>query len=148
VTLDLDVHQSQINFNRVRLPRRVFVPYPNNKNAIFKDIDEAQAFLIAEVSKNPVGYIKVVSEKDPHTAKITDLVISANNRRQGIGSGLLVAVMDLLAHRDVNMMIIELQSKNDPAIKMVKKMGFKFCGFRDYYFSNQELALFYSRFIG
>ncbi len=148
MNLELEAYQSQAKFVRVRLPRRVFVPYPKKKPEIFEDMEEAEAFLIAEVSKNPVGYIKAVVENDPQNAKVTDLVISSSHRRQGIGSGLFVAVMNLLAHNGHNTVIIDLQSKNDPAIKMVDKLGFKFCGFRDYYFPNQELALFYSRFIG
>jgi ribosomal protein S18 acetylase RimI-like enzyme len=148
MNLDLGVNQSQVEFVRVRLPRRVFVPYPKKKSAIFENMEEAEVFLLAEISQRPVGYIKAVTEKDPHTAKVTDLVISAPKRRQGIGSGLLVAAMNFLANREFNTLIIELQSKNDPAIKMAHKLGFKFCGFRDHYFPNQELALFYSRFIG
>jgi len=111
-------------------------------------MEEAEAFLIAELIGKPVGYIKVLAEKDASTAKVTDLVISNPNRRQGIGSGLLIAVMNLLAHREFNTLIIEMQSKNDPAVEMANKLGFKFCGFRDHYFPNQELALFYSRFVG
>jgi ribosomal protein S18 acetylase RimI-like enzyme len=111
-------------------------------------MEAAEAFLIAEISNKPVGYIKVISEEDAATASVTDLVISATERRQGIGSGLLVAVMNLLTHRGFTAVIIEMQSKNNPAIEMANKMGFKFCGFRDHYFPNQEMALFYSRFIG
>jgi ribosomal protein S18 acetylase RimI-like enzyme len=146
--LNLEPRKSQIEFTRVRLPRRVFVPYPRKKDAIFENMEAAEAFLIAEISNKPVGYIKVISEEDAATASVTDLVISATERRQGIGSGLLVAVMNLLTHRGFTAVIIEMQSKNNPAIEMANKMGFKFCGFRDHYFPNQEMALFYSRFIG
>jgi len=40
-----------------------------------------------------------------------------------------------------------MQSKNNPAIRMANKLGFSFCGFRDHYFPNQDLALFFSRFV-
>jgi ribosomal protein S18 acetylase RimI-like enzyme len=148
MNLDLDAQQSQVKFVRVRLPRRVFIPYPKEKTAIFEKMEESEAFLVADIDQQPVGYIQAVAEKDPQTAKVIDLIISVESRRQGIGSGLLVAAMNLLAHRGFNTLIIELQSKNDPAIKLADKLGFKFCGFRDHYFPNQELALFYSRFIG
>jgi len=148
MNLDLDMYKSQVEFTRVRLPRRVFVPYPRKKKNIFEKMEEVEAFLVAELVSKPVGYIKVIAEKDASTAKVTDLVISTPNRRQGIGSGLLIAVMNLLAHREFNTLVIEMQSKNDPAVEMANKLGFKFCGFRDSYFPNQELALFYSRFVG
>lgn len=148
MNLDLNAYKSQVAFTRVRLPRRVFVAYPRNRKGIFEKMEEAEAFLVAELVGRAVGYIKVIAEKDACTAKVTDLVISTPDRRQGIGSGLLIAVMNLLAHREFNTLIIEMQSKNDPAVEMATKLGFKFCGFRDHYFPNQELALFYSRFVG
>ncbi len=148
MNLDLDAYKSQVQFTRVHLPRRVFVPYPRKKEDIFKKMEEAEAFLVAELGGKPAGYVKVLAEKDTSAAKVTDLVISTPERRQGIGSGLLVAVMNLLSHREFNTLIIEMQAKNDPAVDMANKLGFKFCGFRDHYFSNQELALFYSRFVG
>jgi ribosomal protein S18 acetylase RimI-like enzyme len=39
-----------------------------------------------------------------------------------------------------------MQSKNDPAIAMATKLGFKFFGFRDNYFPNDDLAIFFGRF--
>jgi ribosomal protein S18 acetylase RimI-like enzyme len=78
---------------------------------------------------------------------VADLVVSGPMRRQGIASGLLVAVMNLASNRDYHNLVLEMQSKNEPAIAMAGKLGFNFCGFRDHYFSNQELAMFFSRFV-
>lgn len=145
--LDVDSYTSHVEFRRVRLPRKVFVPYPRQRSEIFNQIEEAEAFLIALISENPVGYIKVIAENDTNVARVTDLVVSAPMRRQGIASGLLIAVINLVSRRDLRYLVLELQSKNDPAIELANKMGFNFCGFRDHYFPNHELALFYSRFI-
>lgn len=147
MSIEQDIYKSQAEFRRVRLPRRVLVPYPRNREDIFKDLDQAEAFLIAELNGQSVGYIKLVRESDTKTARVTDLVVSSPMRRKGIGSGLMVAVMNLVSHRDYNVLVMEMQSKNDPAIEMAIKLGMKFCGFRDHYFPNQEMALFYSRFI-
>jgi RimJ/RimL family protein N-acetyltransferase len=38
-----------------------------------------------------------------------------------------------------------MQSKNHPAIQLAHKLGFEFCGYNDHYFSNQDIALFFSR---
>lgn len=143
---ELDTETTQVNFRRIRLPRQVFVPYPRNRNEVFTDIHQAEALLLAELNNQSVGYIKVEAETDSKVARVVDLVISAPMRRQGIASGLLLAVMDLIANRNFHTLVIEMQSKNDPAIKMANKLGFNFCGFRDHYFPNKELALFFSRF--
>lgn len=147
MNLDLDAQNYKAEFRRVRLPRRVMVAYPRKREEIFSNIDQAEAFLIAELSGRSVGYLKVIAKPDEDALRVTDLVVSGPMRRQGIASGLLVAVMNLASNRDHHYLVLEMQSKNEPAIAMAGKLGFNFCGFRDHYFSNQELALFFSRFV-
>lgn len=146
MSMDLEAEQAHTAFKRVRLPRRVFVPYPRKRDDIFKDYDQVEALLIAVLDERSVGYIKVKAENNARIARVTDLVVSAPMRQQGIASGLILSVMDLAAHRHFHTLILEMQSKNDPAIKMANKLGFNFCGFRDHYFPNHELAMFFSRF--
>jgi ribosomal protein S18 acetylase RimI-like enzyme len=144
---DINPESTKTDFRRTRLPRRVFVPYPRGKEAIFRDLSQAEAFLAAIMENRPVGYIKVLTEADSTIARVSDLVISAPMRRQGIASGLLLAAMDLISHRKFDSLILEIQSKNDPAIAMAQKLGFRFCGYREHYFPNKELALFFNRFV-
>ncbi len=146
MNLQRSYEKAHVDFQRVRLPRRIFVPYPRDREEIFADLERVDQFLVAKLNNTPVGYIKVMAEKEAQVARVSDLVVSAANRRQGIASGLLLAVMDIIIKRDFRILLLEMQSKNDPAICMASKLGFNFCGYRDNYFPNQELALFYSRF--
>lgn len=147
MSFDLSTEVAQTTFKRVRLPRRVFVSYPRNRNDIFMDYEKAEALLIAVLGDRSVGYIKVQAENNPKVARVTDLVVSAPMRQQGIASALILAVMNLATHRQFHNLVIEMQSKNDPAIKMANKLGFNFCGYRDDYFPNHDLAMFFSRFV-
>jgi len=147
MSLDFSSEDLEAKFRRVRLPRRIFVPYPRKKEVIFKDIANSEAFLVAQLGGRPVGYIKVKGEVESSVASVTDLVVSASMRRQGIASGLLLAAMNLVTHRHYQTLLLEIQSKNYPAIEMAQKLGFTFCGFRDNYFPNQEPALFFGRFV-
>lgn len=144
--LDVNAETARTTFRRIRLPRRVYVPYPREKEEIFKEINRAEAFLVAVLEKRPVGYIKVLIEEESKNARVSDLVVSASMRRQGIASGLIYAAMDLISYRQYFALFLEIQSKNDPAISLAGKLGFKFCGYRDLYFPNKELALFFSSF--
>jgi ribosomal protein S18 acetylase RimI-like enzyme len=146
MALDLSSESAKLDFHRTRLPRRIFVPYPRRRDEIFGDLKQAEAFLVAVLDNSPVGYIKVEVEKDNKIARVADLVVSTPLRRKGIASGLLLAVMEMISHRKYYALILEMQSKNDPAITMAAKLGFKFCGYRDHYFSNNELGIFFSRF--
>jgi ribosomal protein S18 acetylase RimI-like enzyme len=146
MSMEVEDKSAEADFRCVRLPRRVFVPYPRKRDMIFSDWERATAFLVGELAGRAVGYLKVQAESESRVARITDLVVSSPMRRQGIASGLILAAMDLIAHRDFYLLIMEMQSKNYPAIQMMNKLGFSFCGFRDHYFPNQDLALFFSRF--
>jgi ribosomal protein S18 acetylase RimI-like enzyme len=146
MALELSSEAAKLDFRRTRLPRRVFVPYPRQRDEIFGALNQAEAFLVAVLNHRPVGYIKVEVEQNNKIARVTDLVVSTPERRQGIASGLLLAVMEMISHRKYYALILEMQSKNDPAITMAAKLGFKFCGYRDHYFSNKELAIFFNRF--
>lgn len=144
--MDLTDDATKAEFHRVRLPREVFVSYPRGRDEIFQDISQSEAFLMAILAGQPVGYLRVIAEPATKTTRVSDLVVSSAYRRQGIGSGLILATMDLIAHRKYFALILEMQSKNDPAIAMARKLGFNFCGFRDHYFSNGDLAVFFSRY--
>jgi ribosomal protein S18 acetylase RimI-like enzyme len=144
--MDLNHDTMKTDFHRRRLPRQVFVAYPRGRDEIFGDLSQAEAFLTAVLDNRPVGYIKVLAERSTKIARVSDLVVSASFRRQGIASGLLLATMDLISHRNFLALILEMQSKNDPAIAMATKLGFKFFGFRDNYFPNDDLAIFFGRF--
>lgn len=146
MSLDLSQYITETSFRKTRLPRRVLVAYPRKREEIFLQIEQAEAFLIAEIENRPVAYIKLIVEDDTMNIKVTDLVVSASMRRQGIASGLIFAALNLIAHRGYGALIIAVQTKNDPAITLMHKLGFKFCGYRDEYFPNKELALFYSRY--
>jgi ribosomal protein S18 acetylase RimI-like enzyme len=145
MALDLSSEAAKLDFRRTRLPRRVFVPYPRRRDEIFDALNQVEAFLVAVLDHSPVGYIKVEVEQNNKIARVTDLVVSTPVRRQGIASGLLLAVMEMISHRKYYALILEMQSKNDPAITMAAKLGFKFCGYRDHYFSNKELGIFFNR---
>ena len=146
MSLDISSEKVRSTFQRVRLPRKVFVSYPRKREIIFDDLTQIEAILVADYGDKPVGYVKLLSHEKSGVARISDLVVTSLIRRQGIASGLIVASMDLSTNRGFHTLVMEVQSKNDPAIKLANKMGFNFCGFQDFYFPNQEMALFFSRF--
>lgn len=132
-------------FQRIRLPRRIFVPYPRQRKTIFSKIGQEEDFLIAVLADQSVGYIKTSKEENAEVARVLDLVVSTPFRRQGIASGLVLAMMEYIRHQNCHTMVLQMQSKNDPAISMAFKLGFYFCGFMDHFFPNNDLSLFFSR---
>ena len=37
--------------------------------------------------------------------------------------------------------------KNYPAICLAEKMGFELCGYNDHYFANNDIAIFFSKWV-
>lgn len=144
----LDLHredsQVSVNLREVRLPRPVSVPYPRNPFALADEWQFKDMILVA-VDSNAFGYVCVVEQSAATVAWVTDLVVSPDQRRRGIGSLLLKSAQDWAVKHDSHMLIFETQAKNQPAIRMAQKAGLVFCGYNDHYYANQDVTLFFGR---
>lgn len=147
MAINSESQSAAAEFTRVHLPRKVFVPYPRQRELIFSEQKATDYLLLARYVGQQVGYIKISLQTDCKVARVTDIAVLTNLRRQGIASGLLLAAMNLAKNRQMLYLDLEIQSRNDPAIMMANKLGFSFSGFQDHYFPNQDLAIFFSRFV-
>jgi len=143
----IDNGHISINFREVRLPRAVRLEYPNPFVWENKGILDDPGLLVAEMDGQQVGYIYIKQSQLPNTAWVKDLAVRADLRRKGIGSALVLAAQDWAVHRNLRRLVIEMQSKNYPAIQMAIKLGCDFCGYNDHYYSNQDIALFFACYL-
>ena len=133
-------------FREVRLPRDARIEYPRSAGQIFWGFDQNKdLFLTAVMDGIPVGYLHLSNEVAPQTAWVKDWVVREDLRRRGIGATLLLAGQEWSAEADYRRIVVEMQSKNYPAICLVRKLGFEFSGFSDQFYSNQDIALFFGR---
>ena len=139
--------QIGVRFRQVRLPRPVKVEYPRPVKALRDEWTKRSGILVAVHAGEVIGYIGLMLDMAPQTTWVTDLVVSRRMRRKGIGSALVLAGMAWAIQRDCARVILEMQPKNYPAICLVKKLGFEFCGYNDLYYQNHDLALFFSKFV-
>jgi ribosomal protein S18 acetylase RimI-like enzyme len=134
------------NFREVRLPRETKVEYPRSTTQIFADAQNAGQVVLAAVINNlPVGFVRISDQVSPRTGWVKDWGVQDSLRRKGIGSALLLAALEWSVEESFRRTVVEVQSKNYPAIKLVRKLGFEFAGFNDQYYSNQDIALFFAR---
>lgn len=145
--LDLRKENGQVyaGFREVRLPRPINVTYPRDPQSLADEWKQRSATFVAFVGSVVVGYICVLEHSHATTAWVTDLVVDAESRRQGIGSALLRAAQDWAVSRGDREIFIEMPSKNYPAIRLASKLGFEFCGYNDHYYVTQDVALFFGR---
>jgi len=146
-----------VTFREVRYPRPVRVEYPRSAQNLNLDWQERSGLLIASIAEETqgdstgeqmgslVGYISLSLGHAPSATWITDLAVRRRLRRQGIGSALLLAAQEWAANHECQHVVIEMQLKNHPAIKMAQKMGFDFYGFFDQYYKNGDIGLFFAK---
>jgi ribosomal protein S18 acetylase RimI-like enzyme len=135
-------------FREVRLPRSMRVDYPRDPQALAEDWQARLAVLAAERDAEAVGYISLAAAGAARGLVVSDLVVGRRFRRQGAGSALVRAAQTWAKEQGYRRLLLEMQSKNHPAICLALKLGFEFCGYNDRHYDNQDIALFFARNVG
>jgi ribosomal protein S18 acetylase RimI-like enzyme len=133
------------SFREVRLPRTVMVTYPRDPMSLPEQWNNRDGLLVATEEATPVGYIGMVEERTSTLIRVTDIVVHPERRRQGVATSLLTAAQSWAMDRGIQRMILEMQSKNYPCIRLAQKFGYEFCGYNDQYYPTQDVALFFGR---
>jgi ribosomal protein S18 acetylase RimI-like enzyme len=141
-----------VAFREMRLPRPARAEYPRSPQALQDDWQERPCLLVAEMMQSAappevIGYVSLSKNIIPSTAWITDLVVTPNLRRMGIGTALILAAQEWASGQGYPRLIFEMQPKNYPAICLAQKLTFTFCGYHDRYYANQDIALFFVKTI-
>lgn len=137
----------QTGFKEIALPREMRIRYPCSPDTLMRRWKDYSSILVGCFDHAPVGYITLSTLFAPEMVWIKDLVVQKQWRKKGIATTLIRAATDWAAARKFYRMTIEMSSKNHPAISLVKKLGFEYSGFNDNYFMNNDLAIFFARFI-
>ncbi len=101
---------------------------------------ERTVFLVACDKENIVGYIGLISAADE--ADITNVSVSKNARRRGIGNALVEKAVEEAVKLGVKKIFLEVRKSNIAAISLYEKIGFEQIGVRKaYYHDPTEDAL-------
>ena len=143
--MDVTREESQAGavFREIRLPHSVNVPYPRRVETLFENWNRRTGMLAAVISEEVVGYIRMNDLVLPHSAWLSDMVVSPRYRRQGVGTALVLAAQSWAQDRKDKRALLEMSSKNYPAISMARKLGYEFCGYNDKYYETKDIALFF-----
>jgi GNAT superfamily N-acetyltransferase len=118
--------------------------------AVFREVRlprEAKV-VVAVLSGEPVGYTSLVENMMPITTWVMDLAVLPKLRRQGIGSALMLAALDWTgAQTKSQRLILGMQTKNFPGINMAQRLGFDYCGYIDHFYTNRDIAIFFTKWI-
>lgn len=129
-------------FREVRLPRPVRLTYPRDPYALADEWKRHADMLVAASDNTALGYVRLTMRDADQCAWITDLAVTIESRRHGVGVALVQAAQDWARERGARRLILEASSKNQPAIRLGLKLGFEICGYNDQYYANGDVAIF------
>jgi len=141
------VKEVTVVFRTARLPRSMRVKYPKDYDNLVESWRRGECLLVAEEGGVVRGYLDMSVQPGQFTAWVDHLAVATAHRRQGIGSALLKKAGEWARQRRLRKLMLEIQTKNYPAICFCQRNGFAFCGFNDRYYTNQDIALFFARSI-
>jgi ribosomal protein S18 acetylase RimI-like enzyme len=143
-----DERAIDVHFDTVRLPRPMRVEYPRSSDELIEHWQQEACFLtVRNVGDEIVGFLDAQPQPWQNLLWISNLVISQNYRRQGFGTILLESANRWALEQNLSRLMLEVQTKNHPAISFAQKHGFQFCGYNERYYPNGDIALFFSRSI-
>lgn len=86
-----------------------------------------------------LGFAGILINVD--VVEVMNIVVRKNCRRKGIGKKLLEEIIKLSKETNLDSLILEVNCKNEPAINLYKKNGFKRIGIRKKYYNNIDDAI-------
>ncbi len=139
------VGEVTVIFRTARLPRSMRVRYPKDYDNLVESWRRGECLLVAEEAGEVRGYLDMCAQSWHLTGWVDHLAVAKDHRRQGIGTALLKKAAQWSRQRGLRRLMLEIQTKNYPAICFCQKNGFAFCGYNDRYYTNQDIALFFAR---
>jgi ribosomal protein S18 acetylase RimI-like enzyme len=90
-----------------------------------------------------IGYVVAAGAPRDGHAYLRTLVVDRRFRRAGTGARLLAEAKRWAARLGADSLIADAPARNYPAIRLLQKAGFTFCGFNDSCYADNEVAVFF-----
>lgn len=100
---------------------------------------EAIRFFVAENRDEPLGLITWQHVRWNNTVWLIDIRVQQGIRRQGVGSLLIERLSEEAGKLAVRGISVETQISNLPAINFYLRHQFRFVGFNDHLYTNQDM---------
>ncbi|HEX2035756.1 MAG TPA: GNAT family N-acetyltransferase, partial [Chloroflexota bacterium] len=91
-----------------------------------------------------VGYVAAALAPGESCAYLQALVVAPSHRRQGIAGRLLAQACRWAAGQGAVRLMADVSARNYPALRLLEKAGFSFCGYNDRCYPKNEVAIFLS----
>ena len=111
-----------------------------NENILKSELENKNSYyIVAKKNDNIVGFGGLWKSIDD--IHITNIVTKKNLRNNGIGQTILTELINQAKSFGYNIITLEVNETNFPAISLYKKFGFKEVGIRKKYYNNTDNAV-------
>ncbi|GFH40672.1 ribosomal-protein-alanine acetyltransferase [Lactococcus insecticola] len=100
-------------------------------------INEHATFLTAESAGKIVGFVGARVSPEHQSVHLSNLAVSSNFQKQGIGSTLVKTMAELMRQLGVATLTLEVKRDNLPAQAMYRKLGFATTEILPQYYDNK-----------
>lgn len=108
---------------------------PWSERSIASELQNEYSLWLVE-ERDGVAVAYVGSQSCPPEADVMNVAVAPTFRRQGIGEGLMVALMDALRDKSMESLTLEVRASNSPAIALYDRLGFTEVGRRPNYYTD------------
>lgn len=106
---------------------------PWSENALKAELNNDNSFFLVAYSDKVLGYIGV--QEICSEAYITNIAVSGEYRKNGIGRRLLQAAVNGARSRECDFITLEVRASNKTAISLYESEGFEAAGIRKNFYS-------------
>jgi ribosomal-protein-alanine N-acetyltransferase len=107
-------------------------------------VTSPEGFLVAELDRKVVGYL-IGTLRWGASGHIMAIGVYPEYRKRGVGTALLVQILDILRMRGARSARLEVRKSNDAAQLFYQKLGFKLGEEIPHYYEDGEAAIVMSR---
>lgn len=111
-----------------------------NENILNSELENSNSYyIVAKLDNNIVGFGGLWKSIDD--IHITNIVTKKTLRNKGIGKAILNELINQAKNFGYNIITLEVNENNSPAISLYKKFGFEEVGVRKRYYNNTDNAI-------
>lgn len=111
-----------------------------NYNVFKQELENPNSeYFVAILNETVVGFAGIWTAVDD--IHITNIVTKKGFRKQGIGKKLLEHLIQISKQKNLSSLTLEVNEKNEPAIKLYEQYNFKKIGIRKNYYKQNENAI-------
>ena len=108
---------------------------PWSERSIASELQNEYSLWLVE-ERDGVAVAYVGSQSCPPEADVMNVAVAPAFRRQGIGEGLMVALMDALRDKGMESLTLEVRASNSSSIALYDRLGFTEVGRRPNYYTD------------